>query len=92
MIEKVNRSKVLKAKVENKILMKFGRVMKLRNSPTHQCSATENVFIWLLKCWNLCQAFLETDHSSKKYMTGHYYWNFDPLSTLFNIFKEWHKK
>ena len=25
--------------------------MKLRNSPSHRWSATEDVFVWLLRCW-----------------------------------------
>jgi hypothetical protein len=36
MIEKVNKSKVLKAKIESKMLNEFGKVMKLRNSPPHR--------------------------------------------------------
>ena len=29
----------------------FGRNMKLRNSPNHRWSATEDVFVRLLRCW-----------------------------------------
>jgi hypothetical protein len=59
-VEKVNKSKVLKTILEKKLLTDFGRVMKLRNSPNHRWSATEDVFICLLRCWNqIRNAFME---------------------------------
>jgi hypothetical protein len=50
-IEKVNKSKTLKITLERKLLTDFGHNMKLRNSPSHRWSATEDVFVRLLKCW-----------------------------------------
>jgi len=50
-IEKVNKSKTLKLTLENKLAAEFGKNMKLRNSPSHRWSATEDVFVWLLRCW-----------------------------------------
>jgi hypothetical protein len=50
-IKKVNKSKTLKITLERKLLTEFGYNMKLRNSPNHRWSATENVFVCLLKCW-----------------------------------------
>jgi hAT family C-terminal dimerisation region len=59
-VEKVNKSKVLKATLENKLLADFGHIMKLRNSPNHRWAATEDVFIRLLRCWNQIQlSFVE---------------------------------
>ncbi len=50
-IEKVNKSKTIKLTLEKKLLTDFGRNMKLRNSPNHRWSATEDVFVHLLRCW-----------------------------------------
>jgi hypothetical protein len=59
-IEKVNKSKTLKISLERKLLTKFGYNMKLRNSPNHRWSATEDVFVRLLKCWGqIRNAFVE---------------------------------
>jgi hypothetical protein len=51
-IEKVNKSKNLKVTLEKKLLTEFGQNMKLRNSPSHHWSATEDVFVRLLRCWS----------------------------------------
>jgi len=59
-IEKVNKSKTLKVSLEKKLLTDFGHNMKLRNSPNHRWSATEDVFVRLLKCWaQIRNAFVE---------------------------------
>jgi hypothetical protein len=59
-IEKVNKSKTLKITLERKLLTDFGHNMKLRNSPSHRWSATEDVFVRLLKCWaQIRNAFVE---------------------------------
>lgn len=59
-IEKINKSKVLKALLEHNLLTEFGKVMKLRNSPSHRWAAAEDVFIRLLRCWNqIRNAFME---------------------------------
>jgi hypothetical protein len=59
-VEKVNKSKVLKATLENKLLTDFGHTMKLRNSPNHCWAATEDVFIRLLRFWKQIQlSFIE---------------------------------
>ncbi len=61
-IETVNKSKVLKARFEEKVLEEFKKTMKLHNSPTHRWVATEDVFIRLLQCWNvLGHAFVESN-------------------------------
>ena len=52
-IETVNKSKLLKIKVDNKMLDEFGTICKLRNSPTHRWSAMEDVLMRLLKYWNV---------------------------------------
>ena len=59
-VETVNKSKLLKVKVDTNMLTEFGRVCKLRNSPAHRWSAMEDVLVRLLKYWNpLCNAFNE---------------------------------
>ena len=59
-VETVNKSKMLKLKVDNNMLTEFGKICKLRNSPTHRWSAMEDVLIRLLKYWNaLNNAFNE---------------------------------
>ncbi len=62
-IETVNKSKVLKAKFDEKQKNDLGKELKLKNTPSHCWSATEDVLIKLLRCWNpLRHAFLETNH------------------------------
>jgi hypothetical protein len=59
-IEKVNKSKNLKVTLEKKLLTEFGQNMKLRNSPSHRWSATEDVFVRLLRCWSsIRNSFIE---------------------------------
>jgi hypothetical protein len=59
-IEKANKSKTLKVTLEKKLLTDFGYNMKLRNSSNHRWSATEDVFVRLLKCWGqIHNAFVE---------------------------------
>jgi len=59
-IETVNKSKLLKVKVDNKMIQEFGYAIKLKNSPAHRWSAMEDVLIRLLKHWNiLTNAFNE---------------------------------
>jgi hypothetical protein len=48
-IETVNKSKVLKLKVDGNMLNNYGRVIKLKNSPSHRWSAVEDVLLCLLK-------------------------------------------
>jgi len=50
-VERVNKSKNLKITHEKKLLTGFGKNMKLRNSPSHRWSATEEVFVRLLRYW-----------------------------------------
>jgi len=52
-IESVNKSKLLKAKVESNMKKDFGKAYKLRNSPSHRWSAVEDVLISLLKYWEV---------------------------------------
>jgi hypothetical protein len=52
-IETVNKRKLLKLKVDNKMMRESGIVMKLKNSPAHRWSTIEDVLIWLLKHWNI---------------------------------------
>ncbi len=60
-IEKVNKSKLLKEKVEQKMKEQHGKVVKLRNSPAHRWSAVEDVLVRLIKFFDVIhQAFLET--------------------------------
>jgi hypothetical protein len=59
-IETMNKRKLLKLKVDNKMMRESGIVMKLKNSLAHRWSAMEDVLIWLLKHWNiLTNAFNE---------------------------------
>ncbi len=59
-IETVNKSKLLKMKIDKKMLEKSGMACKLRNSPSHRWSAVEDVLVRLLKYWNvLTNAFNE---------------------------------
>jgi hypothetical protein len=59
-VETVNKSKLLKIKVDNNMLTDFGKICKLRNSPNHRWSAMEDVLVRLLKFWNpLSNAFNE---------------------------------
>ncbi len=61
-IEKVNKSKRLKESIEEKMRKRFGRAVKLRNSPAHRWSAMEDVFVRLLQYWEIIeQSFLDTD-------------------------------
>jgi hypothetical protein len=60
-IETVNKSKLLKLRVDKNMLEDFGRISKLRNSPTHRWSATEDVLVRILNYWNaISNAFNET--------------------------------
>jgi len=52
-IETVNKSKLLKIKIDSKMLQEFGVVCKLRNSPSHRWSAVEDVMVRLLKYWSV---------------------------------------
>jgi hypothetical protein len=52
-IETVNKSKMLKIKIDSKMLEEFGVVCKLRNSPSHRWSAVEDVMVRLLKYWSV---------------------------------------
>jgi len=59
-IETVNKSKVLKLNVDKNMLNDYGRVIKLKNSPSHRWSAVEDVLLRLLKHWNsISNAFNE---------------------------------
>lgn len=59
-IEKVNKSKVLKTLLEINLLTEFGKVMKLWNSPFHHWTAMKDVFICLLRYWNqIWNVFME---------------------------------
>jgi len=59
-IETVNKSKVLKLKVDNNMIHDYGRVIKLKNSPSHRWSAVKDVLLCLLKHWNaISNAFNE---------------------------------
>jgi hypothetical protein len=70
-IEKANKSKRLKESIEQKMRKEFGRAVKLRNSPAHQWSAIEDVFVRLLQYWEIIeQSFLDTDSP----FTMHGYW------------------
>jgi hypothetical protein len=61
-IEKVNKSKVLKEKVEQKMKEQHGKIVKLRNSPAHRWSAMEDVLVRLIKYFDILHhSFLETD-------------------------------
>jgi hypothetical protein len=61
-METVNKSRVLKAKFDERQKSELGKELKLKNTPTHRWSATEDVLIKILRCWNpLGQAFLETN-------------------------------
>jgi hypothetical protein len=48
-VETVNKSKLLKIKVDNNMLTEFGKICKLRNSPNHRWSAMEDVLVRILK-------------------------------------------
>jgi hypothetical protein len=54
-VERVIKSKNLKMTLEKKLLTEFGKNMKLRNSPSHHWSATEDVFVRLQRCWGQIQ-------------------------------------
>ena len=59
----MNKSKVLKAKFDEKQKIQLRKELKLKNTPSHRWSATEDVLVKLLRCWNpLRNAFLETNH------------------------------
>jgi hypothetical protein len=59
-VETVNKSKLLKIRVDNNMLTDFGKIIKLRNSPNHRWSAMEDVLVRLLQFWNpLSNAFNE---------------------------------
>jgi hypothetical protein len=62
-METVNKSRVLKAKFDERQKSELGKELKLKNTPTHRWSATEDVLIKILRCWNpLRQAFLRPIH------------------------------
>jgi hypothetical protein len=46
-VETVNKSKLLKIKVDNNMLTDFGKIIKLRNSPNNRWSAMEEVLVRL---------------------------------------------
>jgi hypothetical protein len=50
-VESVNKSKLLKMKLEEGMRKDFGNVVKLRNSPTHRWSSVEDALVRLLKYW-----------------------------------------
>jgi Fe-S-cluster formation regulator IscX/YfhJ len=50
--ESVNKSKLLKMKLEEAIKNDFGTIFKLCNSPTHPWSSVEDALVCLLKYWN----------------------------------------
>jgi hypothetical protein len=50
--ESVNKSKLLKMKLEQAMKNDFGTIVKLRNSPTHHWSSVKDVLVHLLKYWN----------------------------------------
>jgi len=59
-VETVNKSKMLKIKVDTNMLTDLGKICKLCNYPGHRWSAMEDVLVRLLKYWNpLCNAFNE---------------------------------
>jgi hypothetical protein len=71
-IETVNKSKLLKFKVDNKMMRESGIVTKLKNSPANRWSAMEDVLIRLLKHWNIltntfneCQCEFAIKHDRK---------------------------
>jgi hypothetical protein len=47
-IETVNKSKVLKAKCDERQESELGKELKLKNAPSHHWSATEDVLIKIL--------------------------------------------
>lgn len=51
-METVNKSRVLKAKFDERQKSELGKELKLKNTPTHRWSATEDVLIKILRCWN----------------------------------------
>jgi hypothetical protein len=58
--ETVNKSKLLKLKVDSNMIADYGRVIKLKNSPSHRWSAVEDVLVRLLRHWNaISNAFNE---------------------------------
>jgi hypothetical protein len=61
-MEKINKSKQLKATFDGLVLNDVGRALKMKNSPAHMSSATEGVLERLLWLWSHVQnAFNETN-------------------------------
>jgi hypothetical protein len=50
-VESVNKSKLLKRKLEEAMKKEHGAVVKMRNSPTHRWSSIEDALVHLLKYW-----------------------------------------
>jgi hypothetical protein len=45
----INKSKLLKMKLEEAMKKEFGIIVKMRNSPTHRWSSVEDALIRILK-------------------------------------------
>jgi hypothetical protein len=89
MTETVNKSKLMKLRVDSNMIADYGRVIKLKNSPSHHWSAVEDVLVRLPRHWNaISNAFHEIPIKNDK----KYYWNFAQLFILCDTFKQWHKK
>jgi hypothetical protein len=63
-IEKINKSKQLKATFDGMVLSDVGRALKMKNSPAHRWSVIDDVLEWLLRLWTHVQnAFNGTNAS-----------------------------
>jgi len=52
MTETVNKSKLMKLRVDSNMIADYGRVIKLKNSPSHHWSAVEDGLVRLPRHWN----------------------------------------